>query len=98
MKLPHILSANFETLGVGRWLDDEVVNYLVTKWCSRSWTTLGFSTFFACKAIFLEDLCVHAKTGVLTVEDERRVQKWCRAAEVGSSFYLALERTLIIQE
>ena len=82
LKLPNISSKNFETLGVGRWLDDEVINYFVTKWCLKSQTTLGLNTWFACKFLFQENLCIHAKIGVLTAEDEEIVQKWCRAFEV----------------
>ncbi|KAF5347364.1 hypothetical protein D9757_015169 [Collybiopsis confluens] len=34
-RLPHVTIANFSTLGVGRWVDDEIVNYFVSKWCHR---------------------------------------------------------------
>ena len=82
VKLSHVRALNFKTVGVGQWLDDEIINYFVSKWCSKSQTTLGLGTFFACKFIFQENLCIRAKTGVKTLEDEKRVQRWCRAAEV----------------
>lgn len=83
VNIGHISFRNFETVGVGRWLDDEIINYFVTKWCSQSQTTLGLSTFFACKFLFQERLCIRAKT-TLTSEDERGMQRWCQAAVVGT--------------
>ncbi|KAF5350938.1 hypothetical protein D9757_014387 [Collybiopsis confluens] len=68
--------ANFSTLGVGRWVDDEIVNYFVTKWCHRS-TVLGLSTFFASKNLFQGDSCSFAKSGTLTAEAERQALRWC---------------------
>ncbi|KAJ3750351.1 hypothetical protein DFH05DRAFT_1518501 [Lentinula detonsa] len=78
--LKLVMKLNFETVGIGRWLDDEIINYFVTKWCSQSQTVLGLSTFFACKFLFRENACIHAKS-VLTSEDKRGVQKWYRVAE-----------------
>ncbi|KAE9389204.1 cysteine proteinase [Gymnopus androsaceus JB14] len=46
VKLHHISPASFKTLGVGQWLDDEIINYFVEKWCSKSQSTLGFNTWF----------------------------------------------------
>ena len=73
---------SFETIGVGRWIDDEVINYFMEKWCSKSCTTLGFNTWFAGKFLFEENLCLHAKSGIFTMADEKKIQRWCRAAEV----------------
>ncbi|KAF5346254.1 hypothetical protein D9757_015247 [Collybiopsis confluens] len=75
-KVPHVTIANFSTLGVGRWVDDEIVNYFVTKWCHRS-TVLGLSTFFASKNLFQGDSCSFAKSGTLTAEAERQALRWC---------------------
>lgn len=72
---------DFQTLGVGRWLNDEIINYFVHKWCSESDTTLGLNSWFASKFLFEEDLCIHAKQR-LTAENEKGVRRWCRAAEV----------------
>ena len=83
VNIGHISFQNFKSVGVSRWLDDEIINYFITKWCSQSQTTLGLSTFFACKFLFQERLCICAKTS-LTSEDERGVQRWCRAAVVGT--------------
>lgn len=95
MKLPYISSENFKTIGVWQWLNDEVINYFVTKWCSRSQVTLGFSTFFACKVIFQESLCINARSGDLTSEDVKRAQKWCRAAQVRYSIRSLGDASLI---
>ncbi|KAF5346610.1 hypothetical protein D9757_014286 [Collybiopsis confluens] len=54
-KIPNLSVANFSSLGVGCWVDDEVMNYFIKKWCGRS----------------------TAKSGTLTVEDERKVLRWC---------------------
>ncbi|KAF5377991.1 hypothetical protein D9757_009836 [Collybiopsis confluens] len=75
-KIPNVTVANFNTLGVGRWVDDEIMNYFVSKWCRRS-TVLGLNTFFACKYLFQEDSCLFAKTGTLTAEAERKALRWC---------------------
>lgn len=82
-KLPNISLKNFKTLGAGAWLDDEVINYFVTKWCSRS-TTLGLSTFFACKILFddTDNACIQAKRGPLSSEDAKRAQRWCHRSDV----------------
>ncbi|KAF5344499.1 hypothetical protein D9757_015048 [Collybiopsis confluens] len=75
-KVPHVTIANFSTLGVGQWIDDEIVNYFVSKWCHRS-TILGLGTFFACKHLFQESSCSFAKSGTLTAEAERAALRWC---------------------
>ncbi|KAF5354345.1 hypothetical protein D9757_014334 [Collybiopsis confluens] len=71
-KLRYVTLSSFQTLGVGRWLDDEVVNYFVSKWCSESGTTLGLSTFFATKFLFECGTC-NPKGGILTEADENSV-------------------------
>ncbi|KAJ3991171.1 hypothetical protein F5050DRAFT_1716310 [Lentinula boryana] len=82
VNLPNISIRSFETIGIGRWLDDEVINYFVTKWCSKSQTTLGLNTFFACKFLFEGSSCISANSVEhLTLEHESRVQKWCLAAK-----------------
>lgn len=78
---------SFETLGVQWWVDDDVVKYLVNRWCSKSLRTLGLGTWFACKFLFQDTQCVHAKTRTLTSEDELGMQKWCRTAEVQFLFW-----------
>ncbi|KIK50215.1 hypothetical protein GYMLUDRAFT_253165 [Collybiopsis luxurians FD-317 M1] len=80
VKLPNISFRNFETIGVGRWVDDEIINYFVAKWCSRSSAVLGLSTFFASNILFQQNSCLTAKR-VLGLEDEIKVQRWCRSTE-----------------
>lgn len=82
-KLPNISFSDFKTLGAREWLNDEVINYFVKKWCSRS-STLGLSTFFACKVLFDDEdnSCIQAKHGVLTLDDEETALRWCRRADV----------------
>ncbi|KAF5364876.1 hypothetical protein D9757_013038 [Collybiopsis confluens] len=79
-KLPHVTLTSFQTLNAGRWLDDEMVNYFVKKWCFKSGTTLGFNTFFACKVLFQETECINAREGFLTNVDEDTVRRWCAKA------------------
>ncbi|KAF5343887.1 hypothetical protein D9757_015253 [Collybiopsis confluens] len=78
-KLPHVTFSHFSTLGVARWVDDEVINHFITKWC-KTGTTLGLSTFFACKHLFQQVTCINAKSGALTLEDQSQVLRWCRKA------------------
>ena len=82
-KLPNISFSSFKTLAARQWLNDKVINYFVQKWCSKS-SSLGLSTFFACKILFedIDNSCVHAKHGVLSLADEKRSLKWCRRADV----------------
>ncbi|KAF5345220.1 hypothetical protein D9757_015317 [Collybiopsis confluens] len=77
-KVAPVSYSDFATLGVGRWLNDVVINYFVQKWCSREGTTLGLSTYFAGKFLFQGNSCTTAKTGTLTLADEERVVKSCR--------------------
>lgn len=86
-KIPNISFASFKTLGIHQWLNDEVINYFVGKWCSGS-STLGLNTFFACKILFdnHDDSCVHAREGVVTWEHEERAVRWCRRAIVSHKF------------
>ncbi|KAF5339520.1 hypothetical protein D9757_015107 [Collybiopsis confluens] len=81
-KLPFVTLANLRTLSAGRWLDDEVVNYFVKKWCTQSGSTLGFNTFFACKILFQEPECINAREGFFTDADENTVRRWCAKAAV----------------
>lgn len=82
-KIPNISLSNFTTLGPRQWLDDEVINYFIAKWCSGS-STLGLNTFVACKILFddVDNSCINAKRGVLTPEDARKVVRWCHRANV----------------
>ncbi|KAF5378054.1 hypothetical protein D9757_011534 [Collybiopsis confluens] len=75
-KFSHVKYSNFRTLGVGRWLDDEVVNYFVEKWCSNAGTTLGLNSFFASRHLFKPGTCI-PKDGYLTEDDQARVKAWC---------------------
>ncbi|KAJ3765956.1 hypothetical protein FB446DRAFT_794553 [Lentinula raphanica] len=73
--LPNITFHDFSTLGRGRWLNDEIINYFVDKWCAQSGNTLGFSTFFAGSCLFEDKTsCTRAK-GILTEQDELRVRR-----------------------
>ncbi|KAF5335612.1 hypothetical protein D9757_015360 [Collybiopsis confluens] len=77
--IPHMNISHFGTLGVGRWVNDEIVNHFVTKWCTRS-GTMGLSTFFANGHLFQSsesEPCVHAKVGTLTAVNEIKVLRWC---------------------
>ncbi|KAJ3831224.1 hypothetical protein F5878DRAFT_667781 [Lentinula raphanica] len=63
---------DYSTLGPGRWLNDEILNYFIEKWCKGS-RTLGFGTFFAGSCLFEDkNTCLQAKR-CLTGEDEERV-------------------------
>ncbi|KAF5367322.1 hypothetical protein D9757_010090 [Collybiopsis confluens] len=88
-KVSPISFSDFSTLGVGKWLNDEIINYFVQKWCSSAGTTLGLTTFFACKFLFQDDSCVNAKTGTLSLTDEKEVLKWCkkRQGALGLEFW-----------
>ncbi|KAF5347875.1 hypothetical protein D9757_013413 [Collybiopsis confluens] len=71
----NIVNHDFSTLGVGRWVNDEIINYFVEKWCSgRGRTTLGLGTFFASKHLFQQNSCLTAKSGALTEEDEAKTR------------------------
>ncbi|KAF5362681.1 hypothetical protein D9757_014037 [Collybiopsis confluens] len=84
--LSNISFHDFSTLGVGRWLNDEIINYFVIKWCSEAQTTLGLSTFFACKFLFQENACITAKSGMLTAQEGAQVLRWCRKTERALNF------------
>ncbi|KAJ3765351.1 hypothetical protein FB446DRAFT_709533 [Lentinula raphanica] len=73
--LPHISYHDFSTLGAGRWLNDEIINYFVHKWCTQSRNTLGFSTFFAGTCLFEDKASCTVAKGTLTEEDELRVRR-----------------------
>ncbi|KAF5381821.1 hypothetical protein D9757_008317 [Collybiopsis confluens] len=75
-KLAFVKLNDFRTLGVGRWLNDEVINYFVEKWCSESGTTLGLNSFFAPRCLF-DEVTGMPKSGVLTTADEDRISRWC---------------------
>lgn len=78
----HVKVRNFNTLGVQQWLDDEIINYFVQKWCTQSKSgTLGFNTWFAGRFVFTDSHCVCAKS-LLTSEDERLVTRWYNATKV----------------
>ncbi|KAJ3966095.1 hypothetical protein EV361DRAFT_954398 [Lentinula raphanica] len=85
--IPNISYRDFSTLGVGRWVNDEIINYFINKWCSNSSSTLGFGTFFAGCCLF-EDKhsCLIAKRD-LTAEDEARVRRFA----LKKQNFLALE-------
>jgi Ulp1 family protease len=72
---------SFQTLGAGRWLDDEVINYFVAKWCTNSKSVLGLSTFFACRNLFENGACINPKQA-LQQQDEHRAKRWCMSAQV----------------
>ncbi|KAF5335881.1 hypothetical protein D9757_015486 [Collybiopsis confluens] len=77
----HVKVRNFNTLGVQQWLDDEIINYFVQKWCTQSKSgTLGFNTWFAGRFVFTDSHCVCAKS-LLTSEDERLVTRWYNATK-----------------
>ncbi|KAJ3765750.1 hypothetical protein FB446DRAFT_794751 [Lentinula raphanica] len=71
----NISYRDFSTLGVGRWVNDEIINYFIDKWCFRSRNTLGLGTFFAGSCLFQDqNSCLVAKR-YLTVEDEEKVKR-----------------------
>ncbi|KAF5374550.1 hypothetical protein D9757_012410 [Collybiopsis confluens] len=76
--LSHIVYRNFSTLGVGCWLNDEIINHFVEKWCSSEGRmVLGLNTFFAGKHLFQQNACLTAKSGALQVieDDEVRAER-----------------------
>ncbi|KAF5355407.1 hypothetical protein D9757_015183 [Collybiopsis confluens] len=81
--IQHLYVRNLRTLGVGQWLDDEVINYFVKKWCSASTSrkTLGLNTWFAGRFLFQDHRCVRARTGIITPEHEQKVLRWCLTAQ-----------------
>ncbi|KAJ3737960.1 hypothetical protein EV360DRAFT_91035 [Lentinula raphanica] len=81
--LPNISFHDFSTLGPGRWLNDEIINYFITKWCSQSRNTLGFSTFFAGTCLFEDKVSCTVAKRVLTEEDETRVRRSVNRRQVG---------------
>ncbi|KAF5378377.1 hypothetical protein D9757_010889 [Collybiopsis confluens] len=84
--IPHMNFHDFSTLGVGRWLNDEIINCFVKKWCTQARTTLGLSTFFACKFLFEDNSCVTTKSGVLTAQEGARILRSCRKTEQDLGF------------
>ncbi|KAF5373396.1 hypothetical protein D9757_009772 [Collybiopsis confluens] len=76
-KFQFVRLSDFRTLGAGRWVNDEVVNYFVEKWCTESGSTLGLNSFFAPKCLFNPGTSI-PKNGFLSEVDEFTVEKWCR--------------------
>ncbi|KAJ3765990.1 hypothetical protein FB446DRAFT_794523 [Lentinula raphanica] len=70
----NISHRDFSTLGVGRWLNDEIINYFIDKWCFRSRNTLGLGTFFGSCLFQDQNSCLVAKR-YLTAEDEEKVKR-----------------------
>ncbi|KAJ3753474.1 hypothetical protein EV360DRAFT_87753 [Lentinula raphanica] len=80
-RLPNISFHDFSTLGVGRWLNDEILNYFIDKWCRKAKDTLGFSTFFGTNCLFEPGTsCTEAKRD-FTAQDEDRVRRWVRGRQ-----------------
>ncbi|KAF5387510.1 hypothetical protein D9757_006537 [Collybiopsis confluens] len=77
----HITFEHFSTLAVGRWVNDEIINYFIQKWCTEAGTTLGLNTFFACKLLFQQNDCRTAKSSKLSIEDETLALRWCQKAQ-----------------
>ncbi|KAJ3754293.1 hypothetical protein EV360DRAFT_86973 [Lentinula raphanica] len=76
--LPNISFHDFSTLGPGRWLNDEVINHFIEKWCRQKCNTLGFSTFFAGVCLFQDKTsCLQAKS-TLTPQDEDRIRRFVK--------------------
>lgn len=93
--LPNISFHDFSSLGVGRWINDEIINYFVTKWCSQSGNVLGLSTFFASACLFdAKTSCTKAKRYV-SDQDEKKVLRWIRRRQVHSLLPLFALRSLI---
>ncbi|KAJ3967609.1 hypothetical protein EV361DRAFT_1036215 [Lentinula raphanica] len=80
-KIPNMSFRDFSTLGVGHWLNDEIINYFVEKWCSRSKSTLGFNTFFAGRCLFETGTSCTKVKRFFTEEDEKRVLSWVKARQ-----------------
>ncbi|KAJ3748191.1 hypothetical protein EV360DRAFT_89847, partial [Lentinula raphanica] len=80
-RLPNISFHDFSTLGVGCWVNDEIVNYFIDKWSRQSRSTLGFNTFFAGCCLFeVETSCSRAKS-YLTSQDKNRVLRWIKGRQ-----------------
>ncbi|KAJ3715652.1 hypothetical protein C8R42DRAFT_725466 [Lentinula raphanica] len=81
MLVKHLSVESFCTLGVGKWLNDEIINHFVEKWCSQSRVraTLGLNTWFSCRHMFQDNRCLLARRA-MKQEDERLVERWCRSA------------------
>ncbi|KAJ3963613.1 hypothetical protein EV361DRAFT_874710, partial [Lentinula raphanica] len=73
--LPNISFRDFQTLGVGRWLNDEIINHFIDKWCSQSRNTLGLGTFFAGSCLFEDRTSCLVAKDYLTYEDEQKVRR-----------------------
>ncbi|KAF5365830.1 hypothetical protein D9757_014431 [Collybiopsis confluens] len=82
--LAFIKYQDFSTLSTGRWVNNEVVNYFVDKWCTKSSTTLRLNSFFARQYLF-DKVTGCPKTGVLMVEDWVSVLRWCHKTAVKQS-------------
>ncbi|THU81093.1 hypothetical protein K435DRAFT_809368 [Dendrothele bispora CBS 962.96] len=68
---------NFRRLGPTQWLDDEIINYFVERWCSQSQTTLGFTTFFAETFLFQNSgpYCTVART-IFNRSQAEKLDRW----------------------
>ncbi|KAF5358890.1 hypothetical protein D9757_014503 [Collybiopsis confluens] len=72
----------FITIGAGKWLNDEIINYFVSKWCTKSQATLGLSSFFAPRFLFQDTSCLCARNvEEISMEDECMILRWCSKAE-----------------
>lgn len=80
----HISWKHFSHLGVSQWLDDELINHFVEKWCYQS-NVLGLNSFFPVKFLFETDDCNVAVELREALSDERRrrsVLKWAQNSQV----------------
>ncbi|KAJ3965112.1 hypothetical protein EV361DRAFT_955321 [Lentinula raphanica] len=75
---PNINFHDFATLAPGRWLNDEIINHFIDKWCSQKRNTLGFSTFFAGICLFQDKTSCLVAKNYLTSADENRVRRFIK--------------------
>ncbi|KAF5377988.1 hypothetical protein D9757_009835 [Collybiopsis confluens] len=76
-RLRPITFHDFSTLGVARWVNDEILNYFIAKWSRQSCTVLGFSTYFACQILFQDSTCVNPRT-ILGAEEEDQAVRFIK--------------------
>lgn len=80
---------HFSNLGISRWLDDELINHFVQKWCYQS-TVLGLSSFFPVKFLFETENCdiaVDLSQIVSDAQYQRSVLKWIKKGQVRSRVF-----------
>ncbi|KAJ3963417.1 hypothetical protein EV361DRAFT_957073 [Lentinula raphanica] len=80
--LPNITYHDFSTLAPGRWLNDEIINHFIDKWCSQKRNTLGFTTFFAGCCLFQDKTTCRTAKSLLTAADEAKIRRFVKRRQV----------------